>query len=1360
MTGTGTGLDFVSMEPFYPFRINLAVTPAANQNVYAYIWGDDETLPNGSTMDYKSIYIYVYNGTSWSQLFHHHGYNAKEWMAFTVSPVNSGEYYFYANMGTYGTHNLSTTPIKVSNYISSGVYADGHVLEMQPNVSVNPLLFFGHHAGISLGDVSDINNPEWEFINTGIQNMLHWSFDDSEFESDIVITANQDCFSYFYEDSNWGFISGGGDSYSARSSKVNSDLFFASSGDNSLVSYSRASGNTSYESSKRPYDGANSSLQTIIVKTFSLKSFPNENYDFFSFAEVYRRNFDSPSGQTPYTLWDFDSDIGKIEPAMWKRQITELDFCQSNTNYIYVATGGVYSEDPNGLNLQPGLFRTTIGGNDDNYSGVDAYDQITYPGISSTEFPVISGIAVHPFFPDRVWISMIGYDNIDMRVAYTEDGGDTWENADPTNSLPELPVNGIVYQYGSNDALYLATDVGVYYKDASMTDWEEYGVFPHVRVTELKINYCQNKLRAATFGRTVWEGDLLPSTSLVCYSVKNGETLVWDKQKTLRTGVRIEAGGELIITGEVTMPKGGQIIVEVGGKLTIDGGKITNGCGELWQGIQVWGTSTGAQNPQEQGWVSIIDGTIENAIRGIVANKYESSGSPTPGYTGGVIQARGTTFKNCITAVQFDSYEPFSASWFNDCQFVVDADFAAIGTGLYPKWEMVKIAGHRGTQFINSDFVNGAPEEFDTEERGTGILSINGGFSVTDGSSFTDLYYGIYGMDVLAQNTFYVHDANFNSYRGVYMGSCYNNQIDGSSFTIPQSVTGDNMQSYGLYMEYSTGYAIEDNTFTSVESAPTGIGVYVNNSGTDNNEIYRNEFSNLQYSIVAQDINRKNTIGGLVIKCNYFDNTTSDVVVVAGKGSETIDHGIAKNQGALSTDPTQMAGNRFYYNTTSIDFDDLNNGLNHFNYYYPNNTIFGSGNVNPLDITNNTVTKYGVPYSTPWSYSNGCPTHETGGGTLLTKMAVADEKADSTASVLAVLVDNGDTPELASEVDQSTPAQTVDLYNELMATSPYLSDSVVESAIVKEDVLPNALLRDIMVANAHSSKSELLMNTLDSRWDPMPDYMKAQILQGRSLVSLKEETESRLGAFNLDKARALYGLSRMFMYDTMNPSTAVDSLIDLLSTEYTLSAQYQWAMLELGKGEYTLGSSVLSNIPSHITLTSSELTQHQQMVDYYNWLTSVKQSQGNILNPSASQRQQLWNMAMADSSKAGVYARNLLVALGDTAYHEPIILPDLYKSTQALANFDELLNVEGPSLLNVFPNPASGYVILEYKLESDAKASVTVSDLRGTTIETRNTTGRQDQLTMITRDWVPGVYVASLKVNGKLTESIKFTVVK
>jgi hypothetical protein len=30
-----------------------------------------------------------------------------------------------------------------------------------------------------------------------------------------------------------------------------------------------------------------------------------------------------------------------------------------------------------------------------------------------------------------------------------------------------------------------------------------------VRITELKINYAFNKLRVATFGRGLWEGELL-----------------------------------------------------------------------------------------------------------------------------------------------------------------------------------------------------------------------------------------------------------------------------------------------------------------------------------------------------------------------------------------------------------------------------------------------------------------------------------------------------------------------------------------------------------------------------------------------------------------------------------------------------------------------------------------------------------------------------------------------------------------------------------------------------------------------------------------------------------------------------------
>lgn len=50
--------------------------------------------------------------------------------------------------------------------------------------------------------------------------------------------------------------------------------------------------------------------------------------------------------------------------------------------------------------------------------------------------------------------------------------------------------------------------------------------------------------------------------------------------------------------------------------------------------------------------------------------------------------------------------------------------------------------------------------------------------------------------------------------------------------------------------------------------------------------------------------------------------------------------------------------------------------------------------------------------------------------------------------------------------------------------------------------------------------------------------------------------------------------------------------------------------------------------------------------------------------------------------------------------------------------------------------------------------------MRGITIKSLKTNSKQNQITMIIRDWAPGIYIASLKINGLLMESIKFAVIK
>jgi len=115
-------------------------------------------------------------------------------------------------------------------------------------------------------------------------------------------------------------------------------------------------------------------------------------------------------------------------------------------------------------------------------------------------------MAVNPNNPLNVWVT-IGRYAAGEKVYKTLDGGNTWTNVSGT--LPNLPVNTIVYENGTKDGLYVGTDVGVFYTDSTMTDWIPYSTgLPNVVVTDLQIQNSSGELRAGTFGRGMWKTDL------------------------------------------------------------------------------------------------------------------------------------------------------------------------------------------------------------------------------------------------------------------------------------------------------------------------------------------------------------------------------------------------------------------------------------------------------------------------------------------------------------------------------------------------------------------------------------------------------------------------------------------------------------------------------------------------------------------------------------------------------------------------------------------------------------------------------------------------------------------------------------
>ncbi len=162
--------------------------------------------------------------------------------------------------------------------------------------------------------------------------------------------------------------------------------------------------------------------------------------------------------------------------------LQSLAVAPSNSSVIY--TGTLYY-----------LYKTTDGG-------------ATWTNITSTLFNAnpITYIAVHPENPQKIWVTLGNY-SAGYKVFHSSDGGANWTNI--SGNLPNLPANTIVIEKNSADAIYVGMDVGVFYRDSNSTDWVPFMKnLPNVIVNELEIFYPDQKIRAATYGRGLWESPL------------------------------------------------------------------------------------------------------------------------------------------------------------------------------------------------------------------------------------------------------------------------------------------------------------------------------------------------------------------------------------------------------------------------------------------------------------------------------------------------------------------------------------------------------------------------------------------------------------------------------------------------------------------------------------------------------------------------------------------------------------------------------------------------------------------------------------------------------------------------------------
>ncbi len=959
-------------------------------------------------------------------------------------------------------------------------------------------------------------------------------------------------------------------------------------------------------------------------------------------------------------------------------------------------------------------------------------------------------------------------------------GGINYYNLDLNNDgVTDFRI-GAKYFFTRDEGSMAITDDTGYYKLHTS--------FDYFRVQRIKFSYPGMELIVKNDWNTVFTSpvditiddldasQIAQKPDLETYTIEAGETETWDVVQFLPyKNIIIEEGAQLNITSDIFLLKDAKITVKRSGKLKIDRGRITCSCG-LWKGIEVHGVASEPQNSGNQGMVQIINGgTIENASCGIKTYKpvpIDNSHGPYD-FTGGIVIANSANFINNTTAVKFLPYSYSSMSLFDSCYFETNDNSHQDCTPDY----FIKMTGMNGIRVQGCTFKNTwSDPAIPIQEHGSGIYAINTQFIVDhvcishtqpcseyQPSAFTNLEYGIYSTATTTSKTPHISNSIFTGNgTGIYLSGINNATVILNDFYVKKRNIYPNPDDIfgGLYLDYCTGYQVEENKFFNDQSDPlsrhNGItaGLVVNNSGPENNEIYNNYFENMNYGIIAQGINRGDNTG-LQLICNDFSYCESDISITPVSSP-----GVGASQGSPGSNPEDMAGNLFYYNGIPNDFDDINNEAEHITYYYPENAP--GYNIEPIDYTTNSVTAKEID-GFIWAFESGCPSHLNQGGgieDLKSELAVAEQKIDSTENVLTLLIDGGDTEELQSDVELSTPPESIEIYNDLMSESPYLSDTVVSTAIEKENVLPNAMIRDIMVANPNTAKSDELMNKLDERFDPMPDYMKTQILQVRSIVSIREETESHLVAYKMKKTRAINNLARCYRNDTVNPQSSSDSLLALYQNENALWAKYTLAFEYLGGDDSTNTITTLDSIPINFELSLAQNTKNQNYQDYFEIIIGLMADNKTVYEADSSDIVELYSIMNNSSANVHALARNLLIAIDTLTYQEPYIFPDLLKSSDAYNEYWKLLNTDMPKYLKIHPNPAHDYIIIDYSLEYYKKSLIEISDINGISIKTIEMKNEKNQLVIDTRKWNSGLYIATLKSNQKLIESIKFTIIE
>jgi hypothetical protein len=846
----------------------------------------------------------------------------------------------------------------------------------------------------------------------------------------------------------------------------------------------------------------------------------------------------------------------------------------------------------------------------------------------------------------------------------------------------------------------------------------------------------------------------------------------WQDKSYFANTIIIEPGATLnILDSDLFFPaKNSKMIIKPGGKLYVNNSNISSSCGGIWRGIYVVGDRTKPQTFENQGAVIMENGAvIENSEYGVRLRGFGEAWHTN----GGIIQATNSTFRNNWRNVEFMNYKNTNGqgqeiptiSYFTNCNFITDEQ-----TLHNVHWGNVTIWDVNGVNFTGCEFIDERQNlDFQAYRQARdGIYTISAGFSVNN-SNFEGLKYGIHSTTEVPNRTFSVNNSTFSTYRGIYFNAIDNAFIVGNTFSVAPGYTYAGQpcaDTYGIYIDNSSMFTVEDNVLSSSSNGSTtcgSLGLIARNTGIFQNEIYRNTFSNFTIGIEAIGKNKGlNLQEGLQIKCNIFNDNAYDIYVAPGKNYSKPE-GIRQLQGYAGSPSTSTLAGNLFGNNSPILISNFVNQCDNISYFHHN--VQSEPRVKPANYSSK-IFFYESP-NLIFNYDASCPvnTHSKSYPELLAEKQNAHSLFETTSQQLQDMVDQGNTEMTTQQVEMANTGNAWYTYQSLMQTSPYLSDQVLTALGAKEEGFNKAMIRDVMLINPQAAKSEAVQEALDARADQLPAYMRWQIDNGLFHFGQKEIAEQFMAYQKTRHDQALNQIIQGIVHerDGFGNAPAVEAL---LAQTNDIRYQYLLAELQFSKSDFTTGNQFLSQVEQSFDITHEEAWQaHQDYLDFYALLAQWHHADypGYSGLPEEA-LQQLEGFLEATPRVAGK-ALSLLMLNHAIEYEEPILYPSeevAAMSAPILPPAPFLAPGESESELKsaLFPSPAKEYITLSWCLETDReiKGNIEFRDARGLLVFTMPVHQACDQQNLPLSGWKSGAYTATISLGAGFRKSISFVV--